>query len=63
VEKRVDFSAGQRAIPYRFVFKTFLGSENIDVFADLPYSPDLASCDFFLFPKVKSFLKGSILCW
>ena len=24
-----------------------------------PYSPDLAPCDFFLFPKVKSALKGT----
>ena len=23
-----------------------------------PYSPDLASCDFFLFPKIKTHLKG-----
>ena len=24
-----------------------------------PYSPDLAPCDFFLFPKIKSTLKGT----
>jgi hypothetical protein len=24
----------------------------------LPYSPDLASCDFFLFPRLNSTLKG-----
>lgn len=24
-----------------------------------PYSPDLAPCDFFLFPKIKSSLKGT----
>jgi hypothetical protein len=24
-----------------------------------PYSPDLASCDFWLFPKLKDVLKGS----
>jgi len=24
-----------------------------------PYSPDLAPCDFFLFPKMKSTLKGT----
>lgn len=23
-----------------------------------PYSPDLAPCDFFLFPKIKTMLKG-----
>ena len=26
-----------------------------------PYSPDLAPCDFFLFPKIKSALKGTRL--
>jgi hypothetical protein len=25
-----------------------------------PYSPDLAPCDFFLFPKMKLKLKGSL---
>ena len=25
----------------------------------LPYIPDLGSCDFFLFPKIKSGLKGN----
>jgi hypothetical protein len=25
-----------------------------------PYSPDLASCDFFLFPKMKLKLKGRL---
>ena len=25
----------------------------------LPYSPDLASCDFWLFPKLKEKLRGS----
>jgi hypothetical protein len=24
-----------------------------------PYSPDLALCDFFIFPKIKSVLKGT----
>jgi hypothetical protein len=24
----------------------------------LPYTPDLAPCDFFLFPRLKSTLKG-----
>jgi len=24
-----------------------------------PYSPDIAPCDFFLFPKIKSALKGT----
>lgn len=27
-----------------------------------PYSPDLAPCDFYLFPKLKTFLKGQRFC-
>jgi histone-lysine N-methyltransferase SETMAR len=37
--------------------KQFLASKNITVLAHPPYSPDLAPCDFFLFPKIKSMLK------
>ena len=28
-------------------------------FMGTPYSPDLAHCDFFLFPKLKGFLRGT----
>ncbi|GFS71034.1 FLJ37770-like protein [Trichonephila clavipes] len=31
----------------------------IPVLEHPPYSPDLAPCDFYLFPKVKSALKGT----
>ena len=30
-----------------------------DILAHPPYSPDLAPCDFFLFPKLKKHLKGN----
>jgi hypothetical protein len=30
----------------------------MSVVSHTPYSPDLASCDFFLFPKMKLKLKG-----
>jgi hypothetical protein len=30
----------------------------MSVIAHPPYSPDLAPCDFFLFPKIKLKLKG-----
>ena len=33
--------------------------ENISVFEHPPYSPDLDPCDFYLFPKIKSVLKGT----
>jgi transposase len=39
--------------------KQFLASKNIALLAHPPYSPDLAPCDFFLFPKIKSVLKGT----
>ena len=39
--------------------KKFLANKNITVLEHPPYSPDLTSCDFCLFPKVKSVLKGT----
>jgi histone-lysine N-methyltransferase SETMAR len=39
--------------------KQFLAEKSITVLEHPPYSPDLAPCDFFLFPKVKSELKGT----
>ena len=39
--------------------KTFLMKYKITVLEHPPYSPDLAPCDFFLFPKIKSALKGT----
>ncbi|KAL4092021.1 hypothetical protein QTP88_026604 [Uroleucon formosanum] len=38
--------------------REFLTSKNIPVVPHPPYSPDLASCDFFLLPRLKSTLKG-----
>jgi hypothetical protein len=38
------------------VVQQFLTSKNIIVIP--PHSPDLAPCDFFLFPKMKLWLKG-----
>ena len=39
--------------------RQFLEERNIATLEHPPYSPDLASCDFFLFPKIKSVLKGT----
>lgn len=41
--------------------KEFLAKHGISVLEHPPYSPDLAPCDFFLFLKVKSRLKGTHL--
>ena len=39
--------------------KQFLVSKEITTLHHPPYSPDLAPCDFFLFPKLKGILKGT----
>ena len=39
--------------------KRYLARNNIPVMEHPPYSPDLAPCDIFLFPKIKSALKGT----
>jgi hypothetical protein len=36
----------------------FLAAKNMAVVPHPPYSPDLAPWDFFLFPRMKSKLKG-----
>jgi hypothetical protein len=38
--------------------REFLANHSIPVVPHLPYSPDLAPFDFFLFPRLKSTLKG-----
>jgi transposase len=40
------------------VVQHFLASKNMTVVPHPPYSPDLAPCDFFLFPKMNIKLKG-----
>jgi hypothetical protein len=42
------------------IVQQFLTSKNITVILHPPYSPDLAPSDFFLFPKMKLQLKGSL---
>ena len=41
--------------------REFLAKHSITVLPHTPYSPDLAPCDFFLFPKLKRPLKGKDL--
>jgi len=38
--------------------REFLAKKNIPILPHPPYSPDLAPCGFYLFPKLKSKLKG-----
>ena len=39
--------------------RQFLAENNIAVLEQPPYSPYLAPCDFFLFPKLKGVIKGT----
>ena len=40
------------------IVTAFLKKEKVTVLPQPSYSPDLAPCDFFLFPKLKAFLAG-----
>jgi transposase len=41
------------------LIQSFLAKHGIPVVRQAPYSPDMAPCDFWLFPKLKRPLKGS----
>jgi len=41
-----------------FAVREFLAQHNITTLPHPPYSPDLVPCGFFLFPKLKTHLKG-----
>ncbi|UYV72492.1 hypothetical protein LAZ67_9003387 [Cordylochernes scorpioides] len=42
-----------------FIITNFLARSNTPVIPHPPYSPDLAPCDFFLFPRLKREMKGN----
>ena len=47
------------AAPHRTSTVTaYLKQERVKLLPHPPYSPDLAPCDFFLFPKIKKMLAG-----
>jgi histone-lysine N-methyltransferase SETMAR len=41
------------------LIQTFVAKHNIPVVRQAPYSPDMAPCGFWLFPKLKMPLKGT----
>jgi hypothetical protein len=43
------------------LMQAFLAKHHITQVCQPPCSPDLAPCDFWLFPKLKSLLKGGDL--
>lgn len=56
----MDFASRRCAyLRNTFSVKQFLADKRIPVLEHPPYSPDLAPCDFYLFPKVKIALKGT----
>ncbi|KAL4132596.1 hypothetical protein QTP88_009720 [Uroleucon formosanum] len=55
----IDRESAHNAPAYSaFSIQRFLTEKNISILQHPPYSPDLAPCNFFLFPKIKSLLKG-----
>ena len=58
VEKPLmDSSPGQRASTQSDVHPAGFGENKMPVFENPPYSPNIATCDLFLFLKIKSGLK------
>ncbi len=43
---------------FAHLIQTYLAKNNTPLVRHPPYSPDMASCDFWLFPKLKTTLKG-----
>ena len=43
------------------VVKSFWASKKVKFLNHPPYSPDLSPCDFFLFPRLKKMLSGSVI--
>ena len=48
----VAFSPGQRTSPHSILVTDYLTNMGIKIVPHPPYSPDLAACDFCLFPKL-----------
>ena len=42
--------------------KDFVGKNNVTTLEHPPYPPDLAAADFYLFPGLKSAMKGQRFC-
>ncbi|KAG5321400.1 MOS1T transposase, partial [Pseudoatta argentina] len=59
VEKQVVDLAPGYAPVHNALSVNYLAARGTPVLEHAPYSPDLAPCDFFLFPKIKSALKGT----
>jgi transposase len=56
--RRVAAKFVPRLLTDALLIHEFLTNHEATVVPQPPYSPDLAPADFFLFPKLKSSLKG-----
>ena len=54
------FILHDNAPSHETIVKKFLAQRKVTMLDQPPYSPDLAPADYFLFPKVKSHLKGRL---
>jgi transposase len=62
-EPTVYYLLHDNAPAHRLVFvKDFLAKNNVTMLEHPPYSPDLAVVDSYLFPRLKSALKGQRCC-
>jgi hypothetical protein len=59
VEEWLDSPPGQRSSAQCTIGSTVSGKKTSSCASSCSYSPDLAPCDFFLFPKLKHSLKGT----
>ncbi len=60
VKKQVANLTQDNAPAHNTLFvKRYLGTRGTPVLEHAPYSSDLALCDIFLYPKIKSALKGT----
>jgi hypothetical protein len=61
--EKQQFFFYDNAPAYRSILvKYFSAKNNVKTLAYIPYSPDLAQADFYLFPQLKSALKGQCFC-
>ncbi|UYV64650.1 hypothetical protein LAZ67_3001497 [Cordylochernes scorpioides] len=58
IEDTVKLHHGNATSHTAFIITTFLARSNTSVIPHPPYSPDLAPCDLFLFPRLKREVKG-----
>ena len=59
-EKNWQLHHNNAAAHFAHVVKGFLAKNNTALMRPPPYSPDLAPFDFWLFPQVKTTLKGTL---